>query len=269
MSSETQPDPLLPNYNPSSWDVPTLSAEERAVLDTEYITFPLAQNQNITFPVAPTAPTLATGTNTTQVATTGFVQNAISAFLSSVNTWLGTQIFNAGMTSNTINSTTSGGILTIGNTATSISLGTTGTVLSLGCPLTPSYAYTVAGTGVGKIGEIIIGTGTPPAPLTINTPQTCLQFSAGVLAVGTWLISASLFRNTTAAGYIIIALNTTTNSLTGVIAQDTAATVNSLGPGQTLNWVVEVPDALTEYFLIGQTGTAGNWIAEMRAIRIA
>ncbi len=73
MSAETQPDPILPNYNPSSWDVPTLSPEERAILDTEYITFPIAQNQNITFPVSPTAPTLANGTNTTQVATTGFV----------------------------------------------------------------------------------------------------------------------------------------------------------------------------------------------------
>lgn len=117
MSAETQPDPILPNYNPSSWDVPTLSPEERAILDTEYITFPIAQNQNITFPVSPTATTLANGTNTTQVATTGFVQNAITAFLSTVNTWLGTQIFSVGMTSDTINPTTTSGILLIGNAA--------------------------------------------------------------------------------------------------------------------------------------------------------
>jgi len=117
MSAEQQPDPILPNYNPSSWDVPTLSAEERAILDTEYITFPIAQNQNITFPVAPTAPTLANGTNTTQVATTGFVQNTINVFLATINTWLGTQIFSVGMTSNTINPTTPTGTLLIGNAA--------------------------------------------------------------------------------------------------------------------------------------------------------
>ena len=93
MSAETQPDPILPNYNPSSWDVPTLSPEERAILDTEYITFPIAQNQNITFPVSPIAPTLPNGTNTDQVATTGFVQNAIMAFKASTNVWSLTQTF--------------------------------------------------------------------------------------------------------------------------------------------------------------------------------
>ena len=98
MSAETQPDPILPNFNPSSWDVPTLSPEERAILDTEYITFPIAQNQNITFPVAPTAPTLVDGTNTTQVATTGFVQNAITAFKAAPNFWAGIQTFSAGIT---------------------------------------------------------------------------------------------------------------------------------------------------------------------------
>lgn len=260
MSAETQPDPILPNYNPSSWDVPTLSPEERAILDTEYITFPIAQNQNITFPVAPTAPTLADGTNTTQVATTGFVQNAITAFLNTINNWTVLQIFNAGITTNTLNPTTASGTLTIG---------TAGTVLSLGCPLTPSYAYTALGTGTGKIGQIILGIGPPPAPLTVSTPQTCFQFSAGVLAIGTWLISASLFRSSVANGYITIALNTTTDSLVGALVQDTATTVNPIGPGQSINWVVQVPDAITPYFLIGETGTAGNWSGEMRAVRIA
>jgi hypothetical protein len=81
-----------------------------------YITYPTAQNANITFPIAPIVPTLTAGTNTTQAASTGFVQNATTALLSATNTWTGLQTFNNGMNSNTVNPT-AGGTLTIGNAA--------------------------------------------------------------------------------------------------------------------------------------------------------
>jgi hypothetical protein len=190
MSAETQPDPILPNYNPSSWDVPTLSPEERAILDTEYITFPIAQNQNITFPVAPTAPTLANGTNTTQVATTGFVTNAINAFLSTINTWAGTQIFSVGMTSTTINPTTSAGTLNIGNAAvdTNVNIATSASrnvILHLGDgnnnTLTGGVHIGNGATsannvrildGAGSTGTIFLGSATSKTelgcPLTLN-----------------------------------------------------------------------------------------------------
>jgi hypothetical protein len=75
MSSEPPPDPLLPVYSPSSWDIPTLSLEERAVLDTNCIKFPVAQNAPIFFTNDVLAPTVATTNNSGLVATTQFVNN--------------------------------------------------------------------------------------------------------------------------------------------------------------------------------------------------
>jgi hypothetical protein len=137
MSAEIPPDPTTSTFNPSAWNAPALTPEEEAVLDANYIRFPITQNAQITFPIAPIAPTLANGTNTTQVATTGFVQNAITAFLSTIHTWAGTQIFSLGMTSNTINPTTTSGTLIIGNAAvnTNVEVATSATrnvILHLG-----------------------------------------------------------------------------------------------------------------------------------------
>jgi hypothetical protein len=118
MSSEIPPDPITDQFNPAAWTLPALTPEEEALLDANFVTYPITQSNTITFPTAPISQTLPDGTNTTQVATTGFVQNAITAFTSTVNTWLGIQIFSVGMTSNTINPTTTSGTLIIGNAAT-------------------------------------------------------------------------------------------------------------------------------------------------------
>lgn len=161
MSAETQPDPILPNYNPSSWDVPTLSAEERAILDTEYITFPIAQNQNITFPIAPTAPTLADGTNTTQVATTGFVQNAITAFKAATNNW------------------------TLAQTFTSL-------IATLTAPLTLSYLpSTIGATNLGHVINVVIAN--QSIPITFTTMGTIS------LTQGRWLVMCNINSNGTGA----------------------------------------------------------------------
>lgn len=117
MSAEIPPDPVTNQFNPAAWTLPALTPEEEAILNSQFVTYPITQSNTITFPTAPIAPTLPDGTNTTQVATTGFVQNAITAFTSTVNTWLGIQIFSVGMTSNTINPTTTSGTLIIGNAA--------------------------------------------------------------------------------------------------------------------------------------------------------
>jgi len=49
MSYEKQPSPVLPIYNPSSWETP-LSAEEQEILNAYYVKYPTAQNAPITFP---------------------------------------------------------------------------------------------------------------------------------------------------------------------------------------------------------------------------
>lgn len=158
MAAEQQPDPILPNYNPSSWDVPTLSAEERAILDTEYITFPIAQNQDITFPIAPTAPTLANGTNTTQVATTGFVQNAITAFKAATNVW------------------------TAVNTFTSL-------IATLTAPLTLSYLpSTITSTNLGHVINVII-------PNATGIPTTFTTLGTINLTQGRWLVMCNINTN--------------------------------------------------------------------------
>jgi len=155
MSAESQPDPILPNYNPSSWDVPTLSPEERAILDTEYITFPIAQNQDITFPIAPIAPTLPNGTNTTQVATTGFVQNAITAFKAAINVWSALNTFNGGLSATSITRT---GTLTITGTPLALS-GTRLVVVLASLTLTAGVWLLVgeAGLSTSSNNVIILG----------------------------------------------------------------------------------------------------------------
>jgi len=61
MSVESQPEPVLPNYNPSGW-TPVFSGEEEATLDANYVKFPIAQNSPITFPNITTMGTVKTNT---------------------------------------------------------------------------------------------------------------------------------------------------------------------------------------------------------------
>jgi hypothetical protein len=268
MSAETQPDPILPNYNPSSWDVPTLSPEERAILDTEYITFPIAQNQNITFPVSPTAPTLDDGTNTTQVATTGFVQNAITAFKAASNIWSGIQTFSAGITTATI-SAISGTFTLTG--ATTVSNATFSGTTTLSNSFTPAYSYPI---GTDKIGQIIEGTFTTTTTIVVDTPMTNWTISS--LPAGTWLMIAGVAR-TNGVGYSLIAITTTDNSFSGSLSQDFTNTAG-LGNVQTIAYVVQVPNNTTPYYIVAQTDIGGSWLNSLfsgiytlsfRAIRIA
>jgi hypothetical protein len=250
MSAESQPDPILPNYNPSSWDIPTLSPEERAILDTEYITFPIAQNQNITFPVAPTAPTLANGTNTTQVATTGFVQNAITAFKSASNIWSGIQTFSAGITTATI-SAISGTFTLTG--ATTVSNATFSGTTTLSNPFTPAYAYAANGsTGVGKLGETITGTNVASLAFSAGVAKTISEISS--LSAGVWLFSAQIGRGL-AGGYLNCCISLTTDSFAAPLVADSYQTTGSTGPLNTFSFILYVPDEDIPYYFVGQADT--------------
>jgi hypothetical protein len=195
MSAEIPPDPVTDTFNPAAWNVPEFTPEEQALLDANFVKYPITQNNTITFPIAPIAPTLANGTNTTQVATTGFVQNAITAFLSTVNTWLGTQIFSVGMTSNTINPTTPSGTLTIGNAAanTNVEIATSASrnvILHLGDGDNNSGGIHIGNgatsannvqilNGAGSTGTIFLGSATSTISLGCPlTPNYATVYSA-------------------------------------------------------------------------------------------
>jgi hypothetical protein len=147
MAESPFPNPRTTEYNPSAWDnnIP-LTEDEIDYLNNNFVTFPIAQ-PNVTFPVAPTVPTLPIGTGDTRAASAQFVQNA-----KNTQTWGALQTFSAGMVTSTINPTTAGGTLLIGNgSATNnieiASVASRSTVLHLG-------------DGNNSTGAIQIGTGT-------------------------------------------------------------------------------------------------------------
>ncbi len=240
----------MSQYSPSGWDVLTVSAQERVILDTKYITFPVAQNENITFPVAPTAPTLPDGTNTTQVATTGFVQNALQALRSTVNTWLGINTFQGGISTSTINPVIDGGSITMGGA------------------LVPNYTYSTTGTGVGTIGEIKVGvniTGTDLST-TANTAKTISTIAD--LPVGVWLVYGTARKGTSSVGYVILSLTTTQNSISTTLGQDFTPTINGYGV-QNIATVL-VNQSVRTYYLTGQVDNENTWDSILfRMVRIA
>jgi hypothetical protein len=241
MSAETQPDPILPNYNPSSWDVPTLSPEERAILDTEYITFPIAQNQNITFPVSPVAPTLPNGTNTDQVATAGFVQNAITALKSAVNTWFGFNTFNGGLSATSITRT---GTMTI--TGTPLALTNT----RLDTALVPNYTYPIASNQIGYIASV------SPAPIPNTVLNAEVVLASLTLTAGVWILVGEMGLDIASNNVITAGINTTT-SLTSARALQSMnySGSQSSQPCVTVSYIFTI-NASTTYNFIGRSGLA-------------
>jgi len=241
MSAESQPDPILPNYNPSSWDVPTLTAEERAILDTEYITFPIAQNQDITFPISPVAPTLPNGTATTQVATTGFVQNAITALKAAVNVWSALNTFNGGLSATSITRT---GTLSITGTPLALS----GTRLDTA--LVPNYTYPVASDKIGYIQS------SSPSPVAYPTLNADVVLASLTLTAGVWLLVGEAGLSTSSNNVIILGFNTTTSltSARGIQSMNFANSATSQ-PALTINYVL-TQNATTTYNFIGKSALA-------------
>jgi len=114
MSETPFPVPRTTAFIPDAWDeTEPVPQEEISFLDNYFVRFPNAQSTPITFPVNPTVLTLPIGTSDNRAASTQFVQNA-----KNTRTWGALQTFNAGMVTNAIDPTTTGGTLLIGNGAT-------------------------------------------------------------------------------------------------------------------------------------------------------
>jgi hypothetical protein len=207
MSSEPLPDPQTTTFNPSAWDIATLSEEERAVLDANYIKYPVAQNSPITFTSEVIAPTQPNDNNSTLVATTQFIQNFFNSVRTFPWTWSGTQTFSSLITT---------------------SLSSSSASISLATAFTPSYSYPLSS---GQIGFQLTGTVATPLTYTINTPKllATLDLSAGVFlltgggsrssANGTlelWFTSDALNPRTNAQGLNSVITTNLSNALTTV-----------------------------------------------------
>jgi hypothetical protein len=268
MSAEIPPDPITTSFNPAAWNVPELTDEERALLDANYIKFPIAQNNTITFPTAPIAPTLSTGTNTTQVATTGFVQNAITAFKAASNVWSGIQTFSLGITTATISAIS--GTLTLTGTTIANNATFSGTT-TLSNPFTPGYSYPIAAANIGQI--VSYGGPFTAITFTANTPLQIASMTG--FTPGTWVMTATLNRGVTTTGvYFSAAISTTSADVTSANALgiEYATGQGSLGLTTSISCIVQVTSSSTVYYVNAQTGsggsttiTPGNW----RSIRVA
>jgi hypothetical protein len=269
MSSEPPPDPLLPIYSPSSWDIPTLSLEERAVLDTNYIKFPVAQNAPIFFTNDVFAPTVATTNNSGLVATTQFVNNFFAYIRTLSWTWSGLQIFSSGITTNSI--TPFGSTLQIGDAGSVITIGSASSTININAPLTPLYSYPTAS---GKNGYTQISTVASLAtvPATGGVPQilTSLTLDAGVyilsgnastpssnnpiyLAFCLTPVSPAVLSFAVSRGFTV-QLQTTVGGGVGANASTVILSINT-----TQTWI-----------LVGETLTAGNWTdINLTAVRVA
>jgi hypothetical protein len=298
MAETPFPNPLTSQFNPSAWEDGTpLTEDELTYLDNNFVTYPTAQ-PNVTFPVAPTVPTLAIATSDTRAASAQFVQNA-----KNTQVWGALQTFNAGMVASTVDPTTAGGTLLIGNASASnhvnvASVVSRSAVLRLGDGNNSTGGVHIGnGTnssnnvqilnGTGSTGTINLGSATsttrlgcPLTPLytypvaagkigqTINgtwnnpgVPTGFPQTNGTItnLPIGVWIVSGAVGRGGNPS-YTICGLSTVSNSLTtGLLAQDVMVT----GSNNAVTNIayIYVNDAVRDLYLIGQSNITGaGWL---------
>ena len=213
-----------------------------------------------TFTGTPLAPTATTGTNTTQLATTAFVQNQIGAIAAGVSS------FSAGTTGLTPSTGTTGnvtlaGTLAVANGGTGVttSTGTGSTVLSASPALTGTPTVPTAANGtnttqaastafvINQIGAIAAGVSSFSAGTTGLTPS--LATSGAVTLAGTLAI-ANGGTGTTSTTFVNAATN-----VTGTLPVANGGTGVTTSTGSGNNVLSTSPTLVTP--LLG-TPTSGN-----------
>jgi hypothetical protein len=186
-----------------------------------------------TFTGAPLAPTATTGTNTTQLATTAFVQNQIGAIAAGVSS------FSAGTTGLTPATSQSGaitlaGTLAVANGGTGVttSTGTGSTVLSASPALTGIPTVPTAGNGtnttqaastafvINQIGAIAAGVSSFSAGTTGLTPT--LATSGAITLAGTLAVANGGTGVTTSTGSGNNVLSTSPTLVTPLLGTPTS-----------------------------------------------
>lgn len=240
MAETPFPNPLTSQFNPSAWNIEGLTEDEEAYLDANFVRFPNPQT-GIIFPDAPRAPTLPNGTNTTEVATTGFVQNAITAFKAATNVWSALNTFNGGLSATSITRT---GTMTI--TGTPLALTNT----RLDTALSTNYTYPVASD---KIGYILSSSPSPVAYPTLNTDVVLTSLS---IPAGVWLLVGEAGLSIASNNVIVAGFNTTTSLTSGRGIQSmNYANSSTSQPTLTINYVL-TQNATVTYNFIGKSGLA-------------
>jgi len=213
-----------------------------------------------TFTGTPLAPTATTGTNTTQLATTAFVQNQIGAIAAGVSS------FSAGTTGLTPSTGTTGnvtlaGTLAVANGGTGVttSTGTGSTVLSASPALTGTPTVPTAANGtnttqaastafvINQIGAIAAGVSSFSAGTTGLTPT--LATSGAITLAGTLAI-ANGGTGTTSTTFVNAATN-----VTGTLPVANGGTGVTTSTGSGNNVLSNSPTLVTP--LLG-TPTSGN-----------
>ena len=191
-----------------------------------------------TFTGTPLAPTAATGTNTTQLATTEFVQNQIGAISAVVSS------FSAGTTGFTPSTGTTGavtlaGTLNVANggTGTTTSTGTGSVVLSAsptftGAPAAPTAANGTNTTQIAttafvlnQIGAISSGVTTFSAGTTGLTPST--GTSGNVTLAGTLAVANGGTGVTSSTGTGSVVLSTSPTLVTPILGTPASGNFSS------------------------------------------
>jgi hypothetical protein len=250
MSSEPPPDPLLPIYNPSSWDIPKLTPDEIAVLDENYIKFPIAQNAPISFVSDVIAPTQPNTDNSTRVATTNFVNNFFAYVRGIANIWTGLQTFSSGLSTTTITPV-----------GTTLQIGDVGATVTLKTPIVPDYTYPVSTNTM--IGYVYTGTFANVAT-GANTVVTLGSFTP---VKGLYYFSGSTVLSSAVGLYMALGFGTT--SVFNIINE-----VNNANTTVACAMTVGTPfycDGLTTVNLQGQFQAAGHNFTNIKytAVRIA
>jgi hypothetical protein len=173
----------------------------------------------------PTSTTASTGTNTTQIATTAFVQSAIASGTGVVNT------FSGGSTGLSPNSPTSGAI-TLGGVL-NVAYGGTGT------SNTPTAGTVIYGNGsvyaltaVGVSGQVLTSSGSgAPTWTSVAGTGTVTSITAGTgLTGGTITASGTIAIDTT-----VVATLTGTQTLTNKTISGTTNTLTNIGNSSLIN----------------------------------
>jgi hypothetical protein len=282
---------------PEAWDTIPVPEEEISFLSDYFVSYPTAQN-NVTFPVSPTVPTLPIATGDTRAASAQFVQSA-----KNTQTWGALQTFNAGMVTSAIDPTTAGGTLLIGNGSTTnnieiASVASRATMLHLGDGNNSIGGIHIGNganssnnvqilNGAGSTGTINLGTST--ATINLNCPLTPqYTYSAGGSGVGrigevitgtnvslvmvantpktisSMTLPAGIWLLTANVGgvanstFFTVAFSTTTNSLITGLVAINTTSIQGVTPNQNLVFPF-VNTVSTTMFCVASIGSSATF----------
>ena len=232
----------------------TTSAQLAAALTDETGTGSVVFSASPTFTGTPLAPTATTGTNTTQIATTAFVQTALSG------SGLGDMVkavydTNNDGAVNLADAWTTGRTITIGSTGKSVN-GSANVSWSLAEIGVNDATLTLATSGIATGSQTFTSNQSGAATFTVNVPGTNLTATAGTT-------SGPTLNSSTGSSVVIPSASA---SASGIVTTDT----QTFAGAKTFSTIVSTNNTLTNATItnltlgataITATGTQLNYVA--------